>query len=246
MLVLAQVSDTHFNGTSRNADRARAVMDYLHGLPGSVDALLVTGDIADHGELAEYETARDVLATSLPRVLCPGNHDDRTNLRKVLLPAGEPGDGPVNQLLELDGLVIALADSSVPGKPYGYLDDVTIAWLHSVLAAGRPTLIGMHHPPAQIGIPYMDEIGLRSPARLAEIVQRHSHVVGIVAGHAHAAAATTFAGVPLLVAPATCNTAVVPIESTAQPPVVLDLPPAVLLHVWEHGRLTTHTRTIPV
>jgi len=57
MIVLAPISDTHLDGSARNADRATRVLRYLNNLPAPVDAVLVTGDIADHGLPAEYEQA---------------------------------------------------------------------------------------------------------------------------------------------------------------------------------------------
>lgn len=61
MLVLAHISDLHLDGTERATERAERVRDRLWELPGKVDALLVTGDIADHGAEAEYEEAARML-----------------------------------------------------------------------------------------------------------------------------------------------------------------------------------------
>ncbi|MCW2942776.1 MAG: metallophosphoesterase [Actinomycetia bacterium] len=54
MFVFAQVSDIHIgqdreDGGAGAAERARRVMAYLNELPGPIDAVLVTGDLADHG-----------------------------------------------------------------------------------------------------------------------------------------------------------------------------------------------------
>ncbi|XVV07784.1 metallophosphoesterase [Actinosynnema sp. CA-248983] len=94
MTVIAHLSDTHFDGGPRAAGRARRVMDYLDGLPGRLDAVLVTGDVADHGLTSEYEEAREHLASKFPVLLLPGNHDDRGNFRRVLL-GGSADPGPV-------------------------------------------------------------------------------------------------------------------------------------------------------
>ena len=51
-VLLAQISDLHLDGSERATRRAGRVMDYLRALPHPVDAVLVTGDIADHGEEA--------------------------------------------------------------------------------------------------------------------------------------------------------------------------------------------------
>ena len=142
MVLLAQVSDLHIDGGERRTARTERVMGYVAGLPRPVDAVLVTGDVADHGQPAEYQTARELLRGPAPVLACPGNHDRRASFRRVLL--GDPGgDGPVNQVHRLDGVTVLLCDSTVPGQDGGYLDDETIAWLDAALAAAadRPALV---------------------------------------------------------------------------------------------------------
>ncbi|GAA4224328.1 3',5'-cyclic AMP phosphodiesterase CpdA [Streptosporangium album] len=244
MLTLAHVSDIHIDGSPRSIERTRAVMRHLESLPGPLDAVIVTGDIADHGSVEEYETARELLASRYPTVVCPGNHDARPAFRKVLL--DQDGDGPVNQVLRLDGLTVALCDSSIPGRPEGILEDETIAWLETVLAesAGTPVIVGMHHPAVALGIPYVDTIGLRSPERLEEVLRRHPQVVAVLAGHAHTPASTTFAGLPLVVAPGVISTALLPQEFASPDPRDFELPPQIAVHHFEDGRLTTHMRPV--
>ncbi|MEV4454237.1 metallophosphoesterase [Microbispora sp. NPDC049633] len=244
MLVLAHVSDIHIDGSERNTSRAARALTYARSL--RPDAIVLTGDLADHGAMEEYEIVRELISgDDVPLVLCPGNHDARGHLRKVLLE--QDGDHPVNQALNLDHATIALCDSSIPGRPEGALDDDTLAWLDSVLAAtpGVPAFVGMHHPAVPLGIPYVDGIRLGRPEGLAEVLGRHPHAIAVLAGHAHTAAATTFAGLPLLVAPGVVSTALLPSETPAHPPVDYDLPPAIALHVLDDGRITTHYRPVP-
>ncbi|GAA0662395.1 metallophosphoesterase [Kitasatospora atroaurantiaca] len=243
MLVFAHLSDIHLDGSPRSADRARAVMDHLDALPYDLAAVLVTGDIADHGLPAEYEEAREILASRHPVLICPGNHDVRGAFREVLL--GEPAaDGPVNQVLRTEGAVVALCDSSVPGKDEGRLDDETLAWLESVLAGTPedvPVLVAFHHPPAVLHVPLVDAIRQFDEERLAALVTRHPNIAALLCGHAHTPAATTFAGRPLVVAPGVVSTVKLPWE----PGEILDhtLPPALAFHVLDDDRrLTTHYR----
>ena len=57
-------------------------------------------------------------------------------------------------------------------------------------------------------------------------------------------AASTFAGLPLLVAPGVVSTLRLPWEGRGD--IDEDLPPAVAFHVLDdHGRLTTHYRLVP-
>jgi 3',5'-cyclic AMP phosphodiesterase CpdA len=246
MLVIAHVSDTHFDGGPAAAARSRAVMDYLARLSRPIDAILVTGDIADHGLPAEYEEARKILTADVPVLVCPGNHDVRGPFRDVLL--GEPAsDGPINRLYEVGGAAIALCDSSIPGRPDGLLDDETLGWLDAALAGvprETPAFVGFHHPPVTLHQPLVDGIKLNAEQRLAEVLARHPHVVAVLTGHAHTGAATTFAGLPLRVAPGVASTVKLPWE----PGDGLDrtLPPAFSFHILDGGRLTTHHRALPI
>ncbi|MFA1537500.1 phosphodiesterase [Actinomadura monticuli] len=241
MLVFAHLSDTHLDLGDRSAERAARVMDHLNGLP--LDAVLVTGDIADHGEPAEYEQARKLLASPHPVLLCPGNHDVRGPFREVLL--DEPPHGnPVNRAHRIAGATFVMCDSTVPGKDHGFLDDDTIGWLDRQLAddPGGPAFVCFHHPPVPQGIPYVDGIRQFGEERLAEVIERHPRVVAVLCGHNHTAAATTFAGRPLLVAPGVVSTLVFPWQGGD----VADhgAPPGAALHVLhDDGRLTTHYRT---
>jgi Icc protein len=255
MIVIAHVSDIHIDDEARSADRTRAVMDYLDDLPHDLDAVIVTGDIADHGLDTEYATARQALASRHPVLVCPGNHDDRSAFRRSLLgvagAAGKAGAAtPVNQTRRTDGYLIALCDSSIPGKDEGHLDDQTLAWLDHELAQTpetTPVLIGFHHPPATLNTPYVDAIRQFGEERLARLVDRYPNIVAFLCGHAHTAAATTFAGRPLLVAPGVVSTLRLPWERRADPEdhVALDQPPSLAFHVLDdEGRLTTHYRNV--
>ncbi|MFB9673902.1 metallophosphoesterase [Streptosporangium vulgare] len=160
MIVIAHLSDTHIDSGQRSAERTQAVMNYLEDLPYDVDAVLVTGDIADHALPAEYERARQLLTSRHPVVTCPGNHDERAAFRRHLLGWPETTK-PINQVHHAAGVVIALCDSSVPGKDEGFLEDETLEWLEDTLAqapAGVPVLVGFHHPPASLHIPFVDGI----------------------------------------------------------------------------------------
>ena len=101
MVLLAQVSDFHIDGGAERAARAERVMGYLAALPRPVDAVLVTGDVADHGRPAEYQAARELLGGPAPVLICPGNHDRRASFRRVLLGDPDGGEGPVNQVHHL-------------------------------------------------------------------------------------------------------------------------------------------------
>ncbi|WP_037606404.1 metallophosphoesterase [Streptacidiphilus rugosus] len=254
MIVIAHLSDIHLDAGGRKAERhsvarTRAVMDYLERLPYDLDAVLVTGDIADHAAPEEYARARRLLTSRHPVLVCPGNHDARAPFREGLL--GEaPSGGPVNQALETDRFVVALCDSSVPGEHHGLLEDATLAWLDELLTRTPrtvPVLVGFHHPPVTVQSRFTDSIRQFGEERLAAVAERHPHLLAFVCGHAHAPVATTFAGRPLLVAPGVVSTLRLPWEHGPgrTSAVLADVPPGLLFHVIdEDGRLTTHFRPV--
>ncbi|MFJ3836572.1 metallophosphoesterase [Streptomyces sp. NPDC090054] len=250
MIVIAHLSDVHLDGGPRAAERTRAVMDYLDALPHDLDAVLVSGDIADTGKPSEYEEARALLASRHPTVICPGNHDERVAYRRVMLGEEQPSELPVDQVLRGAGFVLAVCDSSVPGEDHGFLTEQTLTWLDGVLTDTPhevAVLVAFHHPPVPLHTPYVDGIRQFGEERLAELAGRHPHLRAFLCGHAHTAAATTFAGRPLLVAPGVVSTLRLPWETATGPDhhVHLDEPPAVAFHVLgDDGRLTTHYRVV--
>ncbi|QUQ62854.1 metallophosphoesterase [Kutzneria sp. CA-103260] len=241
MALFAQISDLHLDGTERAAERARRTVDYLNGLARPVDALLVTGDIADHGTEAEYEEVRELLATvKVPVLPCPGNHDVRGPYRKALL-GDEPTGGPINRRHHVAGVNILMVDGTVPEQGHGYVDDETVDWIRDQLRDDdTPTLIALHHPPARMYEPVLDTILLHEPDRLAAVVEAYPQVIAVLTGHAHTACATTFAGRPLIVAPAV--TFAVRLEWEGGTHDNWDQPPGVAFHVVDGNRITTHFR----
>ncbi|MET8036125.1 metallophosphoesterase [Streptomyces sp. NPDC005345] len=245
MTLFAHISDLHLDGSERATRRATRVMDYLRALPRPVDALLVTGDIADHGEEAEYEEAAQLLTGPFPVLTCPGNHDARPAYRKGLL--GEVADqGPINQVHQIGGTAVLMCDSTIPGRDEGRLDAQTLAWIDATLTAlpqDTPALIAFHQPPVELHHPLPDSGMLQEPDRLADLLDAHPGVVAVLTGHAHTAAASTFAARPLIVGPAITWTLRMPWEGDQAAD--RDQPPGLAFHILDDDRrLTTHYRVV--
>jgi 3',5'-cyclic AMP phosphodiesterase CpdA len=247
MFVLAHLSDTHLDDTPESAARTARVLDHLNALPGPLDAILITGDIADNGREDEYRLAAKLFASPLPVLVCPGNHDVRDAYRKGLLGIAEGGTAPINSRHDVAGAVFLLCDSSIPGADEGRLDETTMAWLAGQLAtvpAGTPVFIAFHHPPVELHHPVADSIRLFDAEPLAALIAAHPQVVAVLTGHAHTAATSTFAGRPLLVAPGVISTLRMPWEGPG-PFADRAQPPGVAFHVHDAtGRLTTHFRVV--
>ncbi|MBN0046891.1 metallophosphoesterase [Streptomyces actuosus] len=250
MLVLAHISDLHLDGGTRAAERAGRVRDHLWRLPGPVDALLVTGDIADHAAEAEYEKAARLFglhdrSAPFPVLTCPGNHDDHAAYRKALL--GQPASrSPVNSVRVFDEGAVLMCDSSVPGRDEGALDEETYAWIEATLDeldGSRPVVLAFHHPPVALHHPLPDRYGLGRPEALAELMARRPEIAGLITGHAHTPATASFAGRPLVVGPGVTWTLRLPWEG--EQVADRDAPVGLAFHVLTGDRrLTSHFRVV--
>src|SRR5258708_39316752 len=67
--------------TAAYLTRAVATLNALEPRP---DITIITGDLCDHGEIAEYENLRDLLTPlQMPVFLITGNHDSRAGMRAL-------------------------------------------------------------------------------------------------------------------------------------------------------------------
>lgn len=212
-LVFLHLSDTHILADDRdllgmNPTRSlRRVLDYIADLPIAPRFCLLSGDLAQDGKVESYVRLRQLLAPlearGLPILPCPGNHDERAAFRRGFLGQESDDDAQLHQTVTIDGLRVVLLDSLVPGADHGELGAAQLAWLADELArpADWGTLIVLHHPVALAGMSWLDNDLLRDAAALRDLLTGQP-IVGVLAGHCHAASATTFAGTLTATAPA--------------------------------------------
>ena len=158
---------------------------------GTVDQVLVTGDISDDGSAESYDEFRtQIERLGLPYLLIPGNHDLREPLRAVFADQPHiPSAGKVNWVHDLDGLRIIGLDSLVEGVSHGELDAESASFLKTALegADSRAIMLAVHHPPFDTGIGFMDRIGLRDADQLTPVLTGFPNPIHIVSGHVHRA-----------------------------------------------------------
>jgi len=216
--VIVHISDTHLLADGRKlydtVPVEQRLADALRRLEqGGIDpdALVFTGDLADLGEPDAYRRLRaavepvaDRLGAQLIWVM--GNHDERAPYASLLFDE-EPTDKPQDRVYDVKGLRIISLDTTVPGYHHGEITAEQLDWLRGVLAepARHGTLLAVHHPPVPTPLEVMAVLELHDQPALEEVL-RGTDVRGILGGHLHYSTHSTFAGVPVSVAAATCYT----------------------------------------
>jgi 3',5'-cyclic AMP phosphodiesterase CpdA len=243
-MLICQLTDLHVrpfglaanrvSETNMFTTRALRAVAALNPRPGLV---LVTGDLTECGLPAEYEMLARLLRENLdlPAYVIPGNHDRREHLRAGLshLPGVTEDPEFIQYAIEGWPVRIVMLDTIVPGAGHGVLTPGQLDWLDRTLAAepGKPTLIGMHHPPFTCGITHMDKIALHDPAGFRAVIARHPQVERIICGHHHRPIVARVAQAIASISPSVAHQVEMALAPDAPSRFVFE-PPAFQLHSW--------------
>ncbi len=251
-MLIAQLTDLHIgfdlgNPAELNLRRVRAAIDYVNGLSVLPDRLMLTGDLADHGDVASYEKLKTLIDDcDFPVHLCVGNHDDRAAMKQVF-PDLQIEDGFVQYVIEEPEVRIIVLDTLDPGHHGGAFCRRRAGWLKARLAEvpGKPVLIVLHHPPIETGIPWMTAHANESwVVMLDKAIGDRSNVM-MISGHIHRSITTQWHGRMLAVAPSTAPQVALemaPMDPATpdERPMIVAEAPGVALHLWTGEAFVTH------
>lgn len=250
-MLIAQLSDPHvrpkgflYQGViDSNAGFADAIGNVL-ALDVRPDLVLITGDLVDEGQPAEYEMVRESLAAlPIPYLVIPGNHDHRENFRSAFSDHPYlPAHGPLRYCVDDYPVRIIGLDSTIPGKHHGHIDQAGLDWLADTLARNtvKPTLLMLHHPPLVSGIPYLDEYRYFDESSLRGVVARFDNIEAVLCGHVHRPTMKRWAGTLLCAGPSTATQIDMKLTLAAAPSSHAG-PRGYMLHAWdERNGLVSH------
>lgn len=244
-MLFAQITDCHVveqggcmaDRFDSAASLARTVAE-LNALPVRPDLVVATGDLVNDARPQQYDRFQEIVADlRAPLLPLPGNHDDRTELRRRfagLLPPGGPDD-PIDHVVDVGPVRLVLLDTQIPGSVGGRLTAGQLDWLDGVLAEApeRPTVVFQHHPPFVTGIDFMDHDGFDGAAAYESVIGRHPQVELVSCGHLHRTIHHRFGGAVAATWPSTC--AQLDLTLGASAVAYTDEPPSFALHVWSPG-----------
>ncbi|MFT6914534.1 MAG: Icc protein [Motiliproteus sp.] len=206
---LIQLSDLHLPGLREQRYRDRDVeqqflqiLEHVHRQHPDLDALLLTGDLVQHGHADAYQRLAGYLNSfGKPWYWIAGNHDALAEMQRI-----RPTPGSA---LIANGWRILMLDSNAAadGLGSGSLGDAELARLEDqlqcALQTGESLLLVLHHNPLSVQSLWQDRIMLGDAERLWQLFSRYQVAVTVLFGHVHQVWDMTQQSVRLLSCPST-------------------------------------------
>jgi len=189
-------------------DRLGRCLDDIARWHGDAAFCVITGDMSDCGDPGAYDwLARRLEAFPLPTFMIPGNHDDREALKAAFPGLPQSEGGFIQFVQETEAGPFIFLDTCKGPVSEGRLCAQRLDWLARALddARGQDVRLFMHHPPFDVGIPYMDRIKLENPDDFVQMISRHDRIRHIFFGHVHRAAFIEWRGIPCTCLPGTSH-----------------------------------------
>ncbi|NCO85705.1 MAG: phosphodiesterase [Rhodobacterales bacterium] len=181
------------------SERLRAGVAAINARHGDADFCIIAGDLADLGQPDAYVRLRDILAElTVPVHITIGNHDDRANYLAVFGADKAAETGFIDKVIDAKGYRVILLDSAISfGRHDGRLEPEQLDWLADRLteADDRPVIVVLHHHanPLRTAV---DGIILENGLDFADVLNTHSDIRQVIAGHVHYTSTAIWQGIP--------------------------------------------------
>lgn len=252
-MLIAQITDIHLgfdlgNPFEHNRKRLDRVLRDLCDGPNRPDLLLATGDLTEHGDIESYRRLAEAFeGCDFPVLMSVGNHDIRSNFG-AQFPDVPVVDGFVQYAVAMHGLRLIVLDTLQEGRHGGAFCETRAAWLSKTLTddVSTPTIIVMHHPPVEVGIPWMnthpDELWV---GNFAGAIANAPNIKSIICGHVHRSVVVPWAGTVVAICASTAPQVTLDLRPIdAEKPddraMIVAEAPAYALHYWNGRELVTY------
>ena len=202
---LIHFSDIHLTtppeiiyGRDPNVNFATGLKHCL-SLHSDAAALIITGDLTEHGELENYQHLKTIVDTlRMPVYLTIGNHDNRDNFAEVF-PEHTDENGFAQRVFKLPKGTGIMLDTRNLDYHWGELCKTRLDWLSNQLQILEgPIWIFMHHHPIRTHLERMDYFMLRDHEAFGDVVAPHrDKIAHIFFGHIHLPTFGSMRGIPV-------------------------------------------------
>lgn len=255
MTLLVQITDTHIlppgnvlHGEVDTARHLRETVRQINRFRPSPDLIVVTGDLAEHGDEAGYRHFIELLSPlEMPVYVLPGNHDNPSLMSRVFagtsyFPAKA---SPYQYAVEHFPFRILALNSLSAGSELPGFDAPRLQWLQDQLErSDKPTLIALHHPPMKTGIELIDMGGTAWFQGLKSLLNAHKQVKMVICGHCHTDLCGRIGQVPVYMAQATSHQLVGSRALTVAPAAMIT-PGTPVLHQFIDGEFLSGSNAWP-
>lgn len=207
-----QISDTHLFaddeldifGVKSNLKFKEVIDKITDEDSHDADLIFLTGDISQDETAESYQKIVHHLSIlDLPVYWIPGNHDDLGQVEAVFQHAKNFNRGTK---LALPNWHLIFINTKIEGRDDGQLSQSELSMLSNELLASpadKKIAIVMHHHPAPVGTPLIDNYILKNSKEFWDIVTG-SKVEPIICGHVHGDYQFKHYNIMIESSPATC------------------------------------------
>ncbi|RNL67278.1 metallophosphoesterase [Zhongshania marina] len=205
-LTVVQISDCHLGAELGDSllgmdtdNSLEAVLTTIADECPHIDLLVVSGDLAAHGDAESYRRLYARLdGVAAQMVWLPGNHDDANLMCSIV------GDQVMPATLDVGTWRLGFMNSAVCGEVGGSLAADQLAVLAGIAESERPSLVFLHHHLHALGCAWLDEQRVKNADEAFAIVKDSSNIKAFVSGHVHQQSEMLYQNMGLLTTPSTC------------------------------------------
>ena len=190
-LNVLQITDTHLyadtNGKLLGLNAQQSLeqcLELARKQHWPADLILITGDLVHDVSEQGYKRLHKLLSSmGVPVLVLPGNHDDPARINTIF--TGNTCTAEKHKLI--GNWQFILLNSNKPGSVSGFLSDTELDHLKTCLEQNPEhyALIGLHHPPMEVGCEWLDPIKLENDDRFINTLKNYPNVRVVICGHVH-------------------------------------------------------------
>lgn len=167
-------------------------------LHGDSEACIISGDLTDSASPEALLWLKDLLVDfPIPTHLMIGNHDDRSVFFDIFDNYAKDKNGFLQYTFNVaEDRFLCLDTKKDEPASSGQYCEKRMSWLDNELKKTKQNVyLFMHHPPFDVGVPYMDRIKLDEAEAFGDLISSHKNVRHIFVGHVHRPVFLTWRGI---------------------------------------------------